>query len=86
MIVKKFLIVVVLVVLVVVMVMLVVVEVDFIGKMIEWVILFLEIGGLVKWVNFFVLFLVEELLGNLIVVVKFMLGVGLIKGVNWFQE
>lgn len=56
------------------------------GKIIEWIILFLEIGGFVKWVNFFVLFLFEVLSGNLMVVVKFMSGVGFIKGVNWFQE
>lgn len=62
-----------------------VVDFDFFGKIVEWVILFFEMGGLVKWVNFYVLLLSEVFLGNLIVVVKFMLGVGFIKGVNWFQ-
>ncbi len=61
-------------------------EVDFAGKIIEWIIPFKEGGGSDKWARFYAPLLSEALAGEPTVVVKNVPGAGSTKGANFFAE
>ncbi|WP_022954063.1 Bug family tripartite tricarboxylate transporter substrate binding protein [Leucothrix mucor] len=61
-------------------------EVNFEGKIIDFVIPFSEGGGSDKWARFYAPLLAEQLPGKPTVVVKNMPGAGSTKGANWFAS